>query len=66
MEIINVLKYSHKKPNFRCLTGSPKEFMALYMTLEVSEVSEVLEVLEVSPKYPLQVYFYFFMKTLSN
>lgn len=63
MEIINVLKYSHKKPN---LTGSPKEFMALYMTLEVSEVSEVLEVLEVSPKYPLQVYFYFFMKTLSN
>lgn len=60
MEIVNVLKYSHKKPNFRCLTDSPKEFMALYMTLEVSEV------LEVSPKYPLQVYFYFFIKTLSN
>lgn len=63
MEIVNVLKYSHKKPNFRCLTDSPKEFMALYMTLEVSEVLEVLEVL---PKYPLQVYFYFFIKTLSN
>ena len=34
MEIINILKYSRKKRNLRCLTGPPKEIMALYLALE--------------------------------